>query len=69
MAFVPRWALHQTENTGVEEMIIVAVTDYNLASKAYIGEYYDRSHRMKSDEDTAPKAPVLLSSLPVPQLG
>jgi len=67
MAFVPRWALHQTENTGADEMIIVAVTDYNLASAAYIGEYYDSAHRMKADEDIAPKAPVLLSSLPSPK--
>jgi oxalate decarboxylase/phosphoglucose isomerase-like protein (cupin superfamily) len=49
MAFVPRWALHQTENTGTEEMLIVAVTDYNLAAKAYVGEYYDSAHRMKRD--------------------
>jgi len=69
MAFVPRWALHQTENTGADEMIIVAVTDYNLASKAYIGEYYDRAHRMKPDEDSAPKAPVLLASLPSAETG
>jgi quercetin dioxygenase-like cupin family protein/pyrroloquinoline quinone (PQQ) biosynthesis protein C len=63
MAFVPRWALHQTENIGTDEMVIVAVTDYNLASKAYIGEYYDSAHRMKADEAAAAPAtaPALLS--------
>jgi mannose-6-phosphate isomerase-like protein (cupin superfamily)/pyrroloquinoline quinone (PQQ) biosynthesis protein C len=49
MAFVPRWALHQTENTGADEMVIIAVTDYNLAAKAYVGEYYDSAHRQKRD--------------------
>jgi len=49
MAFVPRWALHQTENTGAEEMVIIAVTDYNLAAKACVGEYYDSAHRLKRD--------------------
>ena len=37
--FVPRWAMHQSQNTGAGEMVILAVTDYGLTSKAFIGDY------------------------------
>ena len=46
MIFVPRWVLHQSENLGSEEMIILAMTDYGLTSKAFIGDY-DRTARLK----------------------
>jgi pyrroloquinoline quinone (PQQ) biosynthesis protein C/mannose-6-phosphate isomerase-like protein (cupin superfamily) len=35
---VPRWALHQTRNTGDVPLQIVAVTDYHLTKRAYVGD-------------------------------
>jgi pyrroloquinoline quinone (PQQ) biosynthesis protein C/mannose-6-phosphate isomerase-like protein (cupin superfamily) len=35
---VPRWALHQTENTGASPLSFLAVTDYHLTKRAYIGD-------------------------------
>lgn len=52
MAFVPRWVLHQTENLGDEEMVLLAVTDYGLTGKAFIGDY-DRTARRKRGLDEA----------------
>jgi quercetin dioxygenase-like cupin family protein len=65
MAFVPRWALHQTENLGDEEMVLLAVTDYGLTAKAFIGDY-DRTARMKriAVEPVALAEPVALSDCP-----
>ena len=37
--FVPRWAIHQTQNTGAEECIIYAITDFYLTGSALIGNY------------------------------
>ena len=39
MVFVPRWAMHQSQNLGETEMRILAVTDYGLTGNAYIGSY------------------------------
>ncbi len=39
MVFVPRWAMHQSQNLGETEMTILAVTDYGLTGNAYIGSY------------------------------
>ncbi len=38
---VPRWALHQTQNLGATEMRFLAVTDYNLSQRAYLGDATD----------------------------
>ncbi|NVB81962.1 MAG: cupin domain-containing protein [Kofleriaceae bacterium] len=35
---VPRWALHQTTNTGDVPLQFVAVTDYQLTKRAYVGD-------------------------------
>jgi pyrroloquinoline quinone (PQQ) biosynthesis protein C/mannose-6-phosphate isomerase-like protein (cupin superfamily) len=35
---VPRWSMHQTQNLGASEMRILAVTDFNLTEKAYVGD-------------------------------
>lgn len=35
---VPRWALHQTRNTGDVPLTFVAVTDYHLTKRAYVGD-------------------------------
>lgn len=46
---VPRWALHQTQNTGDNEMQFLAVTDFNLSRRAYLGDATD--YRMNADAD------------------
>jgi len=38
---VPRWALHQTQNTGTTEMRFLAVTDFGLTERAYLGDATD----------------------------
>jgi quercetin dioxygenase-like cupin family protein/pyrroloquinoline quinone (PQQ) biosynthesis protein C len=63
MVFVPRWVLHQTENQSSEEMIILAMTDYGLTSKAFIGDY-DRTARLKRAEGTP--AVTAIGSAPSP---
>ncbi|MDX2093368.1 MAG: iron-containing redox enzyme family protein [Kofleriaceae bacterium] len=35
---VPRWALHQTTNTGTTPLVFIAITDYQLTKQAYIGD-------------------------------
>ncbi|SCK23170.1 Cupin domain-containing protein [Variovorax sp. HW608] len=37
--FSPRWAIHQTHNTGSEELVLLAITDYYLTNQVYIGRY------------------------------
>lgn len=37
--FSPRWAIHQTHNTGSEELVLLAITDYYLTSQVYVGKY------------------------------
>ncbi len=37
--FVPRWAMHQTHNTGDTELMVLAITDYYLAHLVYVGKY------------------------------
>lgn len=37
--FAPRWAMHQTRNTGDSELVLLAITDYYLTSKVYVGKY------------------------------
>lgn len=37
--FSPRWAIHQTRNTGATELIFLAITDYYLTSQVYVGKY------------------------------
>jgi mannose-6-phosphate isomerase-like protein (cupin superfamily)/pyrroloquinoline quinone (PQQ) biosynthesis protein C len=52
VVFVPRWAMHQSQNTGAEEMVILAVTDYGLTGKAYLGDYL-KTARLKQKQATA----------------
>jgi quercetin dioxygenase-like cupin family protein len=35
---VPRWSIHQTQNTGPGTMRFLAVTDYNLTDRALVGD-------------------------------
>ena len=44
--FVPRWAVHQSQNQGSEPMVILAITDFHLTGKAYLGDY-ESTARMK----------------------
>ncbi|MEY3162691.1 MAG: hypothetical protein RIT25_2685 [Planctomycetota bacterium] len=37
--FVPRWAVHQSQNLGSEPMVILALTDFHLTGKAFLGDY------------------------------
>lgn len=49
--FVPRWCMHQSHNTGDTEMVVLAITDFGLTSKAYLGDH--EALRMKHREETA----------------
>jgi pyrroloquinoline quinone (PQQ) biosynthesis protein C/mannose-6-phosphate isomerase-like protein (cupin superfamily) len=39
VVFVPRWAMHQSHNTGQGELLILAITDFGLTEKAYVGDH------------------------------
>jgi pyrroloquinoline quinone (PQQ) biosynthesis protein C/quercetin dioxygenase-like cupin family protein len=52
VVFVPRWAMHQSQNGGNTEMVILAVTDFGLTGKAYVGDYH-KTARMKSAIEVA----------------
>ena len=49
VVFVPRWALHQTQNTGDDEMTILAITDFGLTGAAFVGNY-DKTARNRTGE-------------------
>jgi mannose-6-phosphate isomerase-like protein (cupin superfamily)/pyrroloquinoline quinone (PQQ) biosynthesis protein C len=44
VVFVPRWVFHQTLNAGSTELVVLAITDFGLAS-AVLGDY-DRKQRL-----------------------
>ncbi len=46
---VPRWSLHQTQNTGRGELRFLAVTDFHFTERAYVGDATD--YRMGADAD------------------
>jgi mannose-6-phosphate isomerase-like protein (cupin superfamily) len=46
---VPRWAMHQTQNLGSSELRFLAVTDFNLSRRAFLGDPTD--YRMHADVD------------------
>lgn len=48
--FVPRWAMHQTQNGTDEPMELLAVTDYGLTRHAYLGDHL-RTTRMNPRHD------------------
>jgi len=39
LVFVPRWCFHQSRNTGPGELVLLAVADFGLTGKAFIGDY------------------------------
>jgi quercetin dioxygenase-like cupin family protein/pyrroloquinoline quinone (PQQ) biosynthesis protein C len=53
MVFVPRWVLHQSENLGNQHMVLLAITDYGLTGKAFIGDYH-RTARLKAAGEVGP---------------
>jgi len=53
MVFVPRWATHQSYNTGDEDLVILAVTDFGLTERAYVGDAV-KTTRLRGAE--APRA-------------
>jgi quercetin dioxygenase-like cupin family protein/pyrroloquinoline quinone (PQQ) biosynthesis protein C len=50
---VPRWAMHQTRNTGATEMRFLAVTDFRLTERAYVGDA--TAYRLNADADALAK--------------
>jgi quercetin dioxygenase-like cupin family protein/pyrroloquinoline quinone (PQQ) biosynthesis protein C len=46
---VPRWAMHQTQNLGDTEMRFLAVTDFRLSQRVFVGDATD--YRMNADID------------------
>ncbi len=46
---VPRWAMHQTQNLGSGELRFLAVTDFHLSQRAFLGDPTD--YRMHADVD------------------
>ena len=46
---VPRWAMHQTQNLGNTPMRFLAVTDFNLSQRAYLGNATDYRHGTDAD--------------------
>jgi pyrroloquinoline quinone (PQQ) biosynthesis protein C/mannose-6-phosphate isomerase-like protein (cupin superfamily) len=51
LVHVPRWAMHQTQNTGPAEMVVLAVADFNLTRKAFIGSYLKTARLRRTDRD------------------
>jgi len=39
LVFVPRWAMHQSHSTGDGGLTILALTDFGLTEKAYVGNH------------------------------
>jgi pyrroloquinoline-quinone synthase len=52
--FVPRWTMHQTQNTGDQPMELLAVTDYSLTRHAFLGDHL-RTTRMNPKQDADSK--------------
>jgi quercetin dioxygenase-like cupin family protein/pyrroloquinoline quinone (PQQ) biosynthesis protein C len=55
--FVPRWSYHQTLNASAEPMLLLAITDYGLTGRAFVG-HYERTARMN------PGPPVMGGTAP-----
>ena len=51
VVFAPRWQVHQTRNTGEADLVMLAVTDFNLTS-AVLGDYDKRTRMTADGEDS-----------------
>lgn len=49
-AMIPRWSSHQTINLSSEELIFLAIEDYGLTGKSFMGKY-DKLSRLKRFND------------------
>lgn len=45
VVFVPRWAHHRSENISDEELTILALTDFGLTERAFIGDHLSPTRR------------------------
>jgi hypothetical protein len=45
-ALIPRWSIHQSVNLGQEDLVFLAVADFGLTGKSFIGNY-DKTARLK----------------------
>jgi mannose-6-phosphate isomerase-like protein (cupin superfamily) len=45
-AFIPRWCNHQSINTGTTDLVFLAVADFGLTGKSFVGNYL-KTARMK----------------------
>ena len=50
IVFIPRWAVHQVKNTGDKTLVILAITDFGLTNKAFVGNYL-KTARMHVNRD------------------
>lgn len=48
IVFIPRWCVHQSQNLSDEEMNILAITDFGITGKAFIGNYL-KTARLKKN--------------------
>lgn len=46
-AFIPRWCNHQSVNTGDSELVFLAVADFGLTGKSFVGNYH-KTARLKA---------------------
>jgi hypothetical protein len=46
-AFIPRWCNHQSVNIGTEELVFLAVADFGLTGKSFVGNYM-KTARLKT---------------------
>jgi mannose-6-phosphate isomerase-like protein (cupin superfamily) len=47
--FIPRWCMHQSVNESIEEMVFLAVADFGLTGKSFVGNYL-KTARLKLPE-------------------
>jgi quercetin dioxygenase-like cupin family protein len=45
-ALIPRWSIHQSVNLGHEDLVFLAVADFGLTGKSFIGNY-NKTARLK----------------------
>ncbi len=50
IVFVPRWAMHQSFNTTDDELVVLALTDFGLTEKAFIGNHL-KTTRLKGIQE------------------
>ena len=37
--FIPRWCMHQSVNESSEQMVFLAIADFGLTGKSFVGNY------------------------------